>query len=63
MTQEDEEARRARAERLREEIEALREGQGQERAGAHAPESPREFVERRMRELAEEEEEEESQED
>jgi hypothetical protein len=44
----DDEAREARAERLRERIERLKEGSS---GPAGEPESPRAFVERRMREL------------
>jgi hypothetical protein len=52
MSREDSEARKARAARLREQIERLK--ADQQPAGAPdppaQPESPRDFVERRMRE-------------
>jgi hypothetical protein len=49
---EEEVAARERAERLRQEIERLREG---EEPSSPEPESPRDFVERRRRELDDEE--------
>lgn len=48
----DSDAQESRAERLREEIERLRRGDGE--VGADAPRSPREFIEERMRELDDE---------
>ncbi len=52
MADDDEEARKLRAQQLRRETDALREGKSPERP----PRSPYEFVEREMREHAEEEE-------
>jgi hypothetical protein len=49
---EDKDAEKGRAERLREEIERLK--RGGDEGCADAPQSPREFVEKRMRELDEE---------
>lgn len=53
-TSEDEKARKQRAERLRKQIEALKSQQGDKEADADKPdstkqESPREFIERKMR--------------
>src|SRR5262245_58066533 len=52
-TSEDEKARKQRAERLRKQIEAMKAPQGDQEAeadkpGSTKPESPREFIERKM---------------
>jgi hypothetical protein len=47
----DEEARKRRAEELREEIASIERGdQPEDDAGRDEPESPRDFIERKMRE-------------
>jgi hypothetical protein len=60
MADEDEEARKARAARLRAEIERLKAGQqpAEPPDQPSAPESPRAYVERRMREIDEDQQEE-----
>jgi hypothetical protein len=56
MSEEDEEARKARAARLRKQIDLLREKKRSDFPDQPPdPESPREFIERRMREIDSEE--------
>jgi hypothetical protein len=59
MANEDEEARKAQAARLRAEIERLKAGQqpAEPPDQPSAPESPRAYVERRMREIDEDQQE------
>jgi hypothetical protein len=59
MADEDEEARKARAARLRAQIERLKAGQqpAWPPDQPSAPESPRDYVERRMREVDEDQQE------
>lgn len=51
MENDDEAARKARADRLREQIDRLKDAETDETDDSATPESPRDFIDRRMKEF------------